>query len=293
VRMIDHRLTVGKTRTTWGEGVVFNSGDVIFGSLNPYVDLTKEEKRSETSWMTVTNTPLGSFSFVELLFVPPQTKTTEDGFKSSYPGGRADKSSAGGRIFTRMAGTKIEAGYLYKGEKRTDSDPDTATHRPYISFQGNIGPDWSLSSSAAIPAELHPDMDFIKKSFSVSFSLFQIFNVDHDSSVNIRLEGLLLPWHNWEEKSLDSEEMETYGIFLYPEIAYNISPGLSLSLQSIISPIDLSAMTTLGFFWNIYQDLEILNYLTVNGGEQYDIFPWDGSRDIVNASFTSGFRYRF
>ena len=78
VNMLDHRLTVGKTRTTWGEGNVFNSGDVIFGSLNPYVDLTEEEKRSETSWMTVTNTPFGSFSFVELVYVPPQTEITED-----------------------------------------------------------------------------------------------------------------------------------------------------------------------------------------------------------------------
>lgn len=298
VNMLDHRLTVGKTRTTWGEGNVFNSGDVIFGSLNPYVDLTEEEKRSETSWMTVTNTPFGSFSFVELVYVPPQTEITEDGLRSSLPGGKIEKASIGGRIYTRVGGTKFEAGYLYKGQKRTESDPDFISHRPYVSLQGNIGPDWSLSSSAAVPAELNPDTEIIKRSFSVSFSLFQVVNIDHDSSLNFRLEGLILPWHNWDEKTdlfnnEDIADLEVYGLFLYPEIVYNISPGLSISLQSVVSPVDISAMTTMGFFWNLYQDFEILNYLTVNAGEKTDIFPWESSRNISGIVFTSGFRYRF
>ncbi len=84
-------------------------------------------------------------------------------------------------------------------------------------------------------------------------SLFQIVNIDHDSSLNLRLEALLLPWHNWEEKTdlFDDAEndviLKAYGIFIYPQIVYNISPGLSVSLQSVISPVDISAMTTLGF----------------------------------------------
>ena len=300
-RMLDHRLTVGKTRTTWGEGTVFNSGDVLFGSLNPYVDLTEEEKRTETAWMTLTNTPFGSFSFVELIYMPPQTEIDEENIKTVMPGGRIEKSSIGGRIYTRAAGTKIEAGYIYKGQKRTESDPSIKTHRPYISFQGNIGPDWSLSSSAAIPAVADPDTDIIKKSFTCSFSLFQIINIDHNSSLDLRLETLILPWHNWEEKTdlfKDAEDntdiIEVYGIFIYPQIIYNISPGLNISLQSVVSPVDISAMTTLGFFWNIYQDFEILNYLTFNTGEDTDIFPWESSsRDISGIALTTGFRYRF
>ena len=299
-RMIDHRLTVGKTRTTWGEGTVFNSGDVLFGSLNPYVDLTEEEKRTETAWMALTNTPFGSFSFVELVYMPPQTEINDSSIKTSMPGGRIEKSSMGGRIYTRAAGTKFEAGYIYKGQKRTESDPDIETHRPYISLQGNIGPDWSLSSSAAIPASSDPDTDIIKRSFTCSFSLFQIINIDHDSSLNLRLETLLLPWHNWKEKTelFDNMEnndfIEVYGIFIYPQIVYNISPGLNISLQSVVSPVDISAMTTLGFFWNLYQDFEILNYLTFNAGEDTDIFPWESSwGDISGIAFTTGFRYRF
>ena len=300
-RMLDHRLTVGKTRTTWGEGTVFNSGDVLFGSLNPYVDLTEEEKRTETAWMTLTDTPFGSFSFVELVYMPPQREINDENIKTSVPGGRIEKSSIGGRIYTRAAGTKIEAGYIYKGQKRTESDPSIRTHRPYISFQGNIGPDWSLSSSAAIPAVANPDTGIIKKSFTCSFSLFHIINLDHDSSLNLRLETLILPWHNWEEKTdlfSDAENstdiIEVYGIFVYPQIVYNISPGLNLSLQSVVSPIDISAMTTIGFFWNLYQNFEILNYLTFNAGEESDIFAWESSReDISGIAVTTGFRYRF
>ncbi len=297
-RMLDHRITTGKTRATWGEGTVFNSGDVLFGSLNPYVDLTKEEKRSETAWMTVTNTPLGSFSFLELIYMPPQTEI-DSGVKTSVPGGRIEKSTMGGRLYTRIGGTKIETGYIYKGQKRTETDPDIKTHRPYISLQGNIGPDWSFSSSAAIPAEINPDPEIIKRSLSCSLSIFQIVNVDHDSSLNLRMETLLLPWHNWKEKSdlfentEESEILKAYGIFLYPQIVYNITPVMNISFQSVLSPIDISAMTTLGFFWNIYQDFEILNYLSFNAGEETDVFPWESRRDIPGISLTAGFRYRF
>ncbi len=297
-RMLDHRITVGKTRTTWGEGIVFNSGDVLFGSLNPYVDLTEEEKRSETAWMTLTNTPFGSFSFVELIYMPPQTEINDEDIKTSYPGGRIEKSSIGGRVYTRIGGTKLEAGYLYKGQKRTETDPSIKTHRPYISLQGNIGPDWSMSASAAIPAEMNPDTDIIKRSFSCSFSLFQIINLDHDSSLNLRLETLILPWHNWEQQTdlfdnaEDTDLLKAYGIFIYPQIVYNISPGFNISLQSVVSPIDLSAMTTFGSFWNIYQDFEIINYLTFNTGEKSDIFAW-GSGRMQDIALTTGFRYRF
>ncbi len=91
VRMIDHRITAGKTRSTWGEGTVFNSGDVLFGSLNPYVDLTADEKRSETAWMTLTNSPFGSFSFVELIYMPPQTELNDENISTTVPGGRIEK----------------------------------------------------------------------------------------------------------------------------------------------------------------------------------------------------------
>ena len=249
--------------------------------------------------MTLTNTPFGSFSFVELVYMPPQTEINDENIKTALPGGRIENSTIGGRIYTRAAGTKLEAGYIFKGQKRTESDLSIRTHRPYISLQGNIGPDWSLSSSAAIPAAAEPDTGIIKRSFTCSFSLFQIINIDHDSSLNLRLETLILPWHNWKEKTdlfdnIESADLiEVYGIFVYPQIVYNISPGLNISLQSVVSPVDISAMTTLGFFWNLYQDFEILNYLTFNAGEDTDIFPWESSRNIIGSAFTTGIRYRF
>ncbi len=295
VRMLDNKITLGKTRTTWGEGSVFNSGDVLFGSMTPYVDLMSEEKRDETSWMTAVTTPLGPYSFFETVFIPPQTQYTEDGITSQYPGGKIKNSSAGGRLYTRIGSTKFETGYLYKGEKRTESDPEGSYHRPYISFQGNIGPDWSLSSSAAVPVENNPDTDIIKKTFSLSFSLFHLQNIDHDSSLTLRLEGIVLPYQFWKEKERILEEYESYALLLYPEIVFNINPDFSFSLQSVISPVDISASFTLGSFWNIYQNFDLINFFTVNGGDSNDLFTWkDGSdRGINSFSITSGGRYRF
>jgi hypothetical protein len=144
-RLPGFKLTLGKTRLAWGEGVVFNAADVVFGSLNPVLDLTQTELRSDTAWLTAVNVPLGNFAFLEGVLLPPALDY-ERGEVSSLT-----SSSIGGRAYFLAGGIKVEGGYLYKGETKVQAD--ALGHRPYISLQGNFGPDWYLSSSLAIPTD--------------------------------------------------------------------------------------------------------------------------------------------
>ena len=66
VRFPWFRLTLGKTRVSWGDGFVFNAGDVVFGSTGSISgDLSADSLRNETGWLGAVYLPLGAFSFLE------------------------------------------------------------------------------------------------------------------------------------------------------------------------------------------------------------------------------------
>ncbi len=288
-RFPSFRLTAGKTRLGWGDGFVFNSGDVIFGSTSPYVDLTAAEVRTETKWLTAVNIPLGRFSFFEALVVPPP---------SDLLGGRIagdiTATSGGGRLYTRIGNTKLEAGYMFRG------DEDEPVHRPYIGLQGNFGPDWYLAGSVALPA-LNGDIEStVEESFNISFGLFHLQQLNRVQSLSMRLEGLVLPLQEWEEtRAQTPEEIPTYGILLYPELTYIPDDTLQVSLRSVVSPVDLSAQMTAGVSWNVLQGFTLNGYTTVNLGEASDTFAWDRDTDLwrpeadyINGiAVTAGFEY--
>ncbi|MBI9100914.1 MAG: hypothetical protein JEY99_00755 [Spirochaetales bacterium] len=287
------RLTAGKTRLGWGDGFVFNSGDVIFGSTSPYVDLTASEIRTETDWMTAINIPFGRFSFLEGLIMTPEA----DADAGKYFGEIQDLS-AGGRIYTKVGGIKVEAGYMFRGNS------DSPLHRPYLALQGNLVIDWYLSGSVALPASLNASQeeieDGLKDSFNISGGLFHIQELNRVSSMTFRIESLVMPFMAWEESSpATTAEIPTYGLLLYPEILYLPSDTLSLSLRSVVSPIDISAQITAGGSWNIFQGFSILGYATINAGEKSDTFAidrsngvWRAGTDIVDGyAFSLGVSY--
>ncbi len=289
-RFPDFRLTAGKTRMGWGDGFVFNSGDVIFGSVSPYVDLTASEIRTETDWLTGINIPLGRFSFVEALILAPSPDTA--GGKLL---GAVEDTSLGGRLYTKFGGTKIEAGYMYRGG-------DTPLHRPYLSFQGNIGPDWYLAASTALPSGASGNelSRAFEDTFNISFGLFHIQELTRVSSMSFRLEGLLMAFSEWEEStSASSGEIPEYALLLYPELAYIPSDSLNISLRSVVSPIDLSAQMTAGISWNVFQGFSLLGYLTANLGEESDTFAFSrkdelwriGTDSIDGLALTAGVSY--
>ena len=204
------RMTLGKTRLAWGDGIVFNSGDILFGSLNPLLDLTRQELRSDTAWLTALNIPLGPFAFVEGVVLPP-------GYDLSDPSGAGigdiSQASAGGRVYFTLFNTKVEMGYLYKGEEKVAID--VIGHRPYVSIQGNIGPDWYMATSAAFLTDRQKsegsEADW-EDSWNLSFGLFHLHEVNRSNTLSLRLETLWFPYQNWEE---EAPRDSIYGLYLY------------------------------------------------------------------------------
>jgi len=284
------RLTLGKTRLAWGQGSVFNAGDILFGSLNPVLDLTQQELRSDTAWLTAVNVPLGNFAFIEGVILPPALNNAE---------GRLplDKASAGGRFYFIARGIKFEGGYLYKGEANVSGD--VPGHRPYVSLQGNFGPDWYLSSSLAVPAssrKAEPGDDW-EKSWTLSFGLYHMQEINRNNTLNLRLETLWFPYQNWENRKTRDT---IYGVYLYPELIWTTASSISYSLKSVISPLDGSATITAGTGWNIYQGFSLITYLTLLTGDQTATFAWDRGEDwnplkdkMNGFSFMTGIRYLF
>jgi hypothetical protein len=79
-----------------------------------------------------------------------------------------------------------------------------------------------------------------------------------------------------------------YGIDLFPEIAFSPTDTLSLQLRSLISPVDLSALTLLSVSWNIYQGLTIFSHLSIPVGDGNDLYQWDQS---YLTAWTTGFEF--
>ncbi len=290
------RLTLGKTRLGWGDGFVFNSGDVIFGSTSPYVNLTGSEIRTDTAWLTSVNYPLGRFSFIEGLVVAPDADAS--GVR------KIQDSSAGLRLYTKAGGIKIETGYYFNGTDKTYDITYTnkletldinALHRPYINLQGNIGPDWYLNSSVAVPAYNSSIVEsVVKDTFNISLGLFHMMEVGYDKSLSFRLESVILPYLNWKE---NTGATKSYAILFYPELSLGLGSTVSLSLRSIVSPIDLSAQITSGINWNVFEGFNLVAYTTVNAGDGDDTFSWNKSDwmpgvDVIDGiSIMAGVKY--
>ena len=273
------RTLIGKTRLTWGDGFFFNAGDVIFGSTNPLADLTADEVRSDTSWIASAFIPLGRFSFIEAVVVPPQidvayeyakqTAAKIDGTPYVPPSPDAGSAWAGGRIQGKISEVKTEAGYLYKG--------DEGVHMTYLSAQGNIYVDWYASASTALSSASGASED-VTDNAALSFGLFHIAKPTRDITLNLRLEGLVSPGGRWKESddySAPGSSADYYGIYLYPEISAGLPGSKNLFLRAVYSPIDTSGLATVGASWNIYQGFSILGYATAQMGEDTDQFCFD------------------
>lgn len=291
------RLTIGKTRLGWGDGFVFNSGDVVFGSISPYVNLIGPEIRTETAWLTAVNFPLGRFSFIEVLVKAPDL--------NSLGIGKIQDSGAGFRLFTKAAGIKIETGYYFDGTdiasynlqytKSTESISIPSLHRPYVSLQGNLGVDWYVNSSIAIPSLRNSTLESVAKdTCNISFGLFHMLKIGYNSSLSFRFESVVLPYLNWTETDGTAG---SYAILAYPEITLGLGQTLNVSVRSIVSPVDLSAQVTSGFSWNVFEGFDLVGYATINMGDGNDTFAWkkyswDPQFDVVDGiSLMAGVKY--
>ena len=278
VRFPGFRLTVGKTRVSWGEGFLFNAGDVVFEGMSLLDNLTELELRDETDWMIVPYVPLGTFSFIEGLLLPhPRLSDNSGGaLPMAVPLSRID---TGSRIVTKALGIKFEGGYLYKGSEEI--------HRPYVSFQGNLLTlDWHLSSSLAIPSE-DPDREALRDGWDISLGLFRLVNLASSGSIMFRFESGIRPFGQWKEAG-PSPAASDYGIYLYPEVTLAVNDSLSYFVRSIVSPVDLSALNFAGLRWNIFQGFTMSFFFSLMLGDENDHFGWNRQGD---AALTSEMQY--
>ena len=265
-RFPSFRLTAGKTRLSWGDGMLFNAGDVLYGSNSTSVFLTKAELRSTTNWLASVNYPLGFFSFAEAVVMPSETDAPID-------------MLFGARYYTTVKDIKVEMGYATKTPEKTG----VRLHKPYISLQGNLGFDWYLSSSVAIP-EAGDITKETGESWMISAGVFHLVTLPLDRSLTLRLELLTRPFGTWETGSVADD---TAAILLYPELVLSYSPSLSFSLRSIISPLDLSAVSTLGMSWNIFDAFNLIGNISIATGDDGDLFAWSSTDPTKPSSFSA------
>lgn len=272
VRFPSFRLTAGKTRVGWGDGMLFNAADVLFGSTDTGVNLQDQELRTSTKWLTSVNIPLGAFSFAEAVVIPPEDLADAELWKTTL----------GARYYTTVGSLKVETGAAYRAD-HTSGNPTGQVVSPYIALQGNVGADWYVATSAnlAYPEDIAEEL---KDSWMFSAGLFHLVNVGWQGTLSFRLETLVRPFGDWEATT---GPVKNYGLYLYPEISYAPSDTWSLSLRSIVSPLDMSAVVMVGGSWNVLQGFSFNGYVTANAGEPGDASPWQ-SASLPSMSATVG-----
>jgi hypothetical protein len=266
IRFPSFRLTMGKTRLDWGEGMVFNAGNVLEEALELATALTVAGPTSRNRWLSAVNIPLGPFSFLEAVVLPPASMLLSE-------------TSVGARCYAPLGNMKLELGYSFRWELENSADPESGRHqhRPYISMQGSLGPDWQLSSSFAVPTT-GATAQSIQESWTNTLGLFQLIPIGYSGTLALRLEAQIAPFRSWSKQA---DPHTDYALMLYPEISYSIEGGPQFTIRSIVSPVDTCAVLIGGVQWNILQGLTLQAYLTANLGDEDDTFASGGSRALL------------
>jgi hypothetical protein len=292
-RLAPLRLTAGKTRTSWGQGEMFNSGDVVFRAET--FDLSAETIRDETTWLVSLYAPLGDYSFIELLGLPPALPV-EDMLKAQAQPQRYampdlptwEDFSGGGRWQFKLAELQAELGYVWNGPAKA--------HRPMLSVQAHALVDWQLSSSLDLPGNPDDWNDDSPKSWKISAGLFHqipltastgeadLTETSSSTTLNLRLECRIEPFGDWS--AIDTQDptpggtalaagesriSTDYGLLLYPEIALR-SDSVFCFIRALISPVDGSAILGAGAQWTPLQGFTILGNVCAQLGDANDLF---------------------
>ena len=274
INLGDVYLTAGKTRVSFGEGFVFNAGDVIFGSMAPVADLAQALLRDQTDWLIDLSVPFGQFSFFEAILLPYSPLKT-----NTFPASSIYDLRGGGRVVTKLGGMKVEAGYLFRA--------DEATHNPYISLQGNLFFDLEISATLKIPVIDYSD-DKLRDGFAVTAGLSRIFTFEDSSTLIVRLETVLRPFGYWSPPTASTKSTH-YGLLVYPEIYYAPLDYITFQLRAMINPIDWSGLVSFGFDFGIYQGLNLLGYVWSMWGDGSD--PWFGWGRYGDTGVSLGFQF--
>ena len=271
------RLTFGKTRLSWGEGAAFNAADLVMGATDLNVNLTTEEFRSQSLWMSALNLSLDRFAFVEAVLLPP------------LPNPRTDSISFGGRILTQFdeIALKLEGGYFYRGNEKL--------HQTYFSLHGGDGLNWHLSAALSMDEESVTGTaeDFFK-GLQISGGLnfltkIRFEDTGEELGLGLRAQLLFDNGGEFSEQKPVSAVLPTYGLYGYLDASMNIDQ-FSIYARSIISPIDVSAILIAGASFAIYQGFTLYGNVSVQFGDDDDIFRYNR---LGGYGMTVGVRFIF
>ncbi len=254
-RFPSFRILVGKTRLDWGEGSLFNAGNVLFEDTNYSVPILNNSPVLDRAWLSAITIPLSSFSFLEGAIIVPETKEIEE-------------VKGGIRYYNSEGSVKVETGLSFRDYSLT----------PHISIMGNVGIDASFSASVDISLA-GEDSTHLKESITLSSRLFHIIAFRNQNRLSLSLESLYTPF----------PQSENLALFLYPTIQYQLSNGISISVHSIISPLDLSASLHAVASWNIFDGLMISASMNTEVGDEGDTFSFDKGMSSFSIGLSSLF----
>ncbi len=224
------RFTAGRSRLSWGDGAVFNAGDVINGAEPNTLDLTASVLRDETVWLLSGYFPLGRYAFFEPLLLIPGLELTAGTDPAAVAPVGADKSGGGFRLQWKTGQVKSETGYVYRGSDES--------HAPYLSLQGNLYVDWYAAVSTRVTTgEIEEDGGVSAteaKGGNATVGLYHIAQGPRGGSWSVRLEGIV-------RAGADPA--------LFPEVTWGPSDLFTTFLRSTIVLDGESSASAVGVNW--------------------------------------------
>jgi len=267
VRFPELRVTVGKARLSWGEGVAFNAADLLYGSSSAVgLDLTADVLRDDASWLAALYVPLGQFSFAEAVVLPPGIDVAAFVANPAAPLPDLSTTAVGGRLFGKVAGIKTEADYLYRGA--------TGMHQAAVSLQGNLLVDWHLSAATALSAAA-PHPQALLDNLRLSAGVFHLQRLGPRTVLSLRLEALCAPAGEWQESEAPAPPAPVYGLLLYPEASLAVDSSVTVSARALVSPVDGSAVIVPGVSVTLHKGLSLLAMASLALGDNTDSWAWN------------------
>lgn len=266
VRFPGLRITTGKARLSWGEGVAFNAADLLDGSFTVSgLDLTQDVLRDDASWLAALFVPLGQFSFAEAVVLPQPVDVAGLLSNPAAPLPPLSAASAGARVVGKIAGIKTEVDYLVRGA--------TGMHHAAVSLQGNLLVDWHLSASTAFPVASPAGGDLLDN-LRLSAGAFHLQRLGERAVLSLRLEALAAPAGEWRESEAVVPPLPVYGLLLYPEASLSIDTSVTVSARALVSPVDGSAVIVPGVSVSLHKGLALLAMAGISLGDATDTWAW-------------------
>lgn len=274
-------FTIGKTRSTWGNGTIFNSGDILFNSTSAAISWQQDDKRQDTAWLASLNVPFSKFGFIEgVLLAPALSSTGSLTSGGSLQPGKISDMGGGGRISQDWGKFQAEGGYIYKGQHKagtqTSGYSDFLGNTLYAAAQLDAGALWGVDMSDTLnlkgKGSSQLDSDMAKRSFSVSFNSNYTWNLYYNTqTLALDVEGVVFPYYSWTPRvatrsigdpGYDPLTDET-AMRLYASLTWSVSTWMFF-VNTIYMPLNYESQIYFGAQWNVYNNLYIQSNILLN-----------------------------